>query len=432
MRRFFAVAVSLAFAAVVGAAAWPQWRGPDRTGVSKETGLLKSWPKNGPPLLWTYKDTGIGYSGPAIVGNRLYTMGARNEVTYIIALDVNKGTEIWSQKVGPIFTQDAYGDGPRSTPTIDGDYLYALDGNGELVCLETAKGKEIWRKNLVKDLGGEMMSEWGFSESILIDGDKLLCTPGGAKGTLAALDKKTGAVLWQSSELKNKAPYSSIMAAEIGGVRQYIQTSYIDDKEGGVVSGFAAKDGKVLWTMPILEGKSYGIGPTPIISGNLVYVVSYEGGCHLFQVTPKGKSFAAKDIYPGNVRRKVLNFHGGMVKVGDYVFGHSKGPGWVCQDFKTGKLQWNSRKPECKSGAILGTEERLYLYTDLGEVVLAEMNSKAWKEQGRFQIPEKSKVPQTRKTSREAGIWTHPVVANGRLYLRDQELLFCYDVREKK
>ena len=245
MKTFFPVVMSLAVCALAGAADWPQWRGPERTGVSKETGLLKSWPKEGPKLLWTYKNLGIGFSGPAIVGDRLYTMGARNEVTYVIALDIKNGSEIWSHKVGPIFTQDAYGDGPRSTPTIDGEYLYALDGNGELVCLETAKGKEIWRKNLIKDLGGELMTEWGYSESVLIDGDKLICTPGGDKGTLAALDKKTGAVLWRSTELKNKAPYSSVMAAQIGGVRQYIQTSFIDKTAGGAVCGFDAKDGDI-------------------------------------------------------------------------------------------------------------------------------------------------------------------------------------------
>lgn len=213
MKTPVVVVLSLVVVGLAAAADWPQWRGPDRSGVSKETGLLKSWPKEGPARLWTYKNLGIGYSGPAIVGDRLYTMGARDEVTYVIALDVNKGTELWSAKVGPIFTYagNSWGDGPRSTPTIDGDHLYSLDANGELVCLETAKGKEIWRKNLAKDLGGEMMTEWGFSESILIDGDKLICTPGGDKGTLAALDKKTGAVLWRSTELKNKAPYSSTM-----------------------------------------------------------------------------------------------------------------------------------------------------------------------------------------------------------------------------
>ena len=254
MKTHVIIGFSLAACALAGGADWPQWQGLDRTGVSKETGLLKSWPKDGPPRLWTFKNLGIGFSGPAIVRDRLYTMGARNESTFVIALDIDKGTEVWSHKIGPIFTQDFYGDGPRSTPTVDGDYLYALDGTGELVCLETAKGKEIWRKNLIKDLGGEMMTEWGFSESVLIDGDKLICTPGGDKGTLAALDKKTGAVLWRSTELKNKAPYSSMMVADIGGVRQYIQNSFIGKTEGGTVSGFAAKDGKLLWKGAAFEG----------------------------------------------------------------------------------------------------------------------------------------------------------------------------------
>jgi outer membrane protein assembly factor BamB len=431
------VGICLAVSALAVGADWPQWHGPDRTGVSKETGLLQSWPKQGPPLLWTYKDLGIGFSGPAIIGDRLYTMGARNEFTYVIAIDINKGSEVWSQKFGPIFTQDAYGDGPRSTPTIDGDYLYALDGTGELVCLETAKGKEIWRKNLIKNLGGEIMlsptkQEWGYSESVLIDGDKLICTPGGEKGTLAALDKKTGAVLWRSTELKNKAPYSSAVVAEIDGVRQYIQNSFLDGS--GAVCGFAANDGKLLWKGAAFEGEKYGVAQTPVIHSNLVYTTSgYGDGCHLFQLTTKGKTFAAKDIYPKTVQRRVKNAHGGMILVGNYLYGHANGVGWVCQDFKSGKTTWIDRtKLVSKSGSIMAVEDRLYLYNDTGTAVLLQADSKSWKEHGRFEIPEKSKVPQSRKTSRSAGIWTHPVVANGRLYLRDQELLFCYDVREKK
>jgi outer membrane protein assembly factor BamB len=436
-RFLFVLLTALSVAAATALAAdWPQWRGPDRTGVSRETGLLKSWPKEGPTLMWTARTLGIGFSGPAVVGDRLYTMGARDEMTYVIALDVSKGNEVWSTKIGPIFTFEGntWGDGPRSTPTVDGDRLYALDGTGELVCLDTAKGGIVWRKNLIKDFGGEMMTEWGYSESPLVDGDLLICTPGGDKGTLAALNKKTGEVVWRSSELKNKAPYSSVMLGMGAGKRQYVQTSYIDEIKGGQVSGFSTADGKLLWIQPMFKGHSYAIAPTPILRDDLVYVTSgYGGGCHLFALSPKGKTVASKDVYSKKIQKTVKNTHGGVVLVGDHVYGHSEGLGWVCQELKTGEVAWKEKnKLSCQSGSITCADGRLYLYSDIGATVLLEANPKEWQESGRFQIPEKSKLGPARRTGRSAKIWTPPVVANGRLYLRDQELLFCYDVAEKK
>jgi len=439
MRFVLLSSACLAVSSALFAADWPQWRGPDRSGVSKETGLLKAWPKGGPKLLWTYKNAGLGFSGPAIVGDRLYTIGVRNEMTFVIALDVAKGEEVWSTKIGPLFTfkGNSWGDGPRSTPTVDGAHLYALDATGLLVCLETATGKEVWRKDLIKDLGGEMMSEWGYSESPLVDGGLLICTPGGEKGTLAALDKKTGAMKWRSTELKNKAPYSSIVISEAGGIHQYIQTSYISDEEGGVVSGFAAKDGKLLWSISTFKDtKSYAIAPTPIVRDNLVYVTCNMAApaCHLLQLTPKGNGITAKDLYPNKNQQKLRNDHGGVVLVGDHIYGHSGGQGWMCQDLKTGKMAWLDRTelPCQKSGSIVGADGRLYLYTDGGTVALVEANSEKWQENGRFDLPEKSTANKKRPTGRDAAVWTHPVVAGGRLYLRDQELIFCYDVQEKK
>ena len=437
-RLLLLAACLLAIALPVLAADWPQWRGPERTGISKETGLLKDWPKNGPPLVWTYRNTGFGYSTPAIVGDRLYTLGADGDSTYVIALDFKGGkpAEAWKVKVGPIFTfkENIWGDGPRSTPTVDGELLYALGGQGELVCLETKNGKEVWRKNLIKDLGGEMMTEWGYSESPLVDGDKLICTPGGDKGTLAALDKKTGKVLWRSTGLKNKAPYSSVVITTAGGVRQYVQNSYISEEEGGFVSGFATKDGKVLWTAPLKKLSSYAIAPTPVVRGDLVYVTAgYGYGCHLYEITGSGGKLKAKELYSRKNQRTVKNTHGGVVLMGDYIYGHSEGLGWSCQEFKTGNVVWNDRdKLDCKSGGISAADGMLYLYSDEGVAVLLAATPKGWQEQGRFTIPEKSKVGETRRTFRSAKIWTQPVIANGRLYLRDQELLFCFDVKAKK
>ncbi|HYT92469.1 MAG TPA: PQQ-binding-like beta-propeller repeat protein [Gemmataceae bacterium] len=436
--RLSLLAAGLAFALPALAADWPQWRGPDRTGVSKETGLLQQWPKGGPKLLWTYRNAGLGFSTTAIVSDRIYTLGAIDEVEYVLALDVkgDKVSEAWRAKIGPIFTflGNVWGDGPRGTPTVDGKYLYALGGQGELVCVETANGKEVWRKDLIKQLGGEMMSDWGYSESPLIDGDLLICTPGGQKGTLAALKKATGEVVWRSTDLKYTAPYSSIVVSEAGGVRQYVQNGYIDDTEGGVVFGVAAKDGAALWTEPFFKGSSYAIAPMPIVRGNLVYVTAgYGAGCHLFELTPAGKRLKAADRYEKRERKTMKNTHGGVVLVGNHVYGHSEGLGWVCQEFETGKVVWNERnKLECKSGATTAADGFLYYFTDEGEIALVKATPEGWQEQGTFTIPEKSKLSPARRTGRQAMVWTQPVIANGRLYLRDQELLFCYDIQAKK
>ncbi|MBM4069064.1 MAG: polyvinylalcohol dehydrogenase [Planctomycetes bacterium] len=412
---------------------WPQWRGPDRTNVSKETGLLKTWPKDGPKLAWANKTMGLGFSSPSIVGDRLYMLGSRKDATYLIVLDARSGKEEWSARVGDMFTFDGntWGDGPRSTPTIDGDRVYVLGGYGDLVCFDIPKRAEVWRKNLTKDFGGEMMTEWGFSESPLVDGELLICTPGGEKGTLAALDKKSGKLVWQSKELTNKAPYSSVVVSEAGGVRQYIQTSYTSVPEAGFISGFAAKSGKLLWTEPIFKRSSYAIAPTPVVRDNLVYATSgYGAGCHLFELSAKGSGVKAKEVYPKQLQRTVKNTHGGVVLVGDHIYGHSEVLGWVCQNFKTGEIAWKNRnKLDCTSGAITAADGKLYLYSDEGTAVLLEASTKQWQESGRFNIPEKSKTPETRRTSSAAKIWAIPVIVNGRLYLRDQELLFCYEVR---
>lgn len=433
-RRFLSISLILLFAGMLSAADWPQWRGPNRTGVSEEKGLLQSWPDKGPALAWTFENCGLGFSGFSIVGDRLYTMGARNEETYVIALDAAKGKEVWSTKVGKIFTYDGnyWGDGPRSTPTVDGDLLYALGGRGDLVCLQVKDGKEVWRVNLMQDLGGEMMSEWGYSESVLVDGPNIICTPGGKKGTLAALDKKTGEVNWRSKDLTHKAPYSSIIAASIAGVRQYVQASYIDDIEGGFISGVAAADGRLLWSENIFKGSSYAVAPTPIVKGDLVYMTSgYGGGCHLFEITAAGGKQSAKELYSSKNRKTMKNTHGGVVPVGEHIYGHSERLGWVCQEFKSGDVVWMERFDlPSQSGAITCADGNLYLYDEEGNVALVKATPEKWDPVSRFEIPRKSKLTEGRITSRSAKIWTHPVIANGKLYLRDQEFLFCYNIKK--
>ncbi|HWY86990.1 MAG TPA: PQQ-binding-like beta-propeller repeat protein [Gemmataceae bacterium] len=417
---------------------WPQWRGPDRSGVSKETGLLKAWPKDGPKLLWTFKNAGEAFSSLAVVGDTVYTLGTRGPDEIVLALDVRDGTEVWSATIGTIFKAGGvggdWGHGPRCTPTIDGNHLYALGSQGDLICLDIpSKGKkEVWRKNFQKDFGGEMMTEWGFSESPLVDGPHLLCTPGGDNGTMIALDKNDGRLVWQSKEIKNKAPYSSIMPAQINGVRQYIQNSFVDEPAGGVISSFSAKDGKVLWSMPIFKGDSYDIGPTPVVRDNLVYMTTYNtvSGCHCFEIDKASK---ATDLYSKKNQKVMKNNHGGVVLIGDHVYGYSDNLGWICQQFKSGDLVWNEKdKIICSyTGALVAAEGLLYLLTDEGEVGLVAADPKEFHELGSFNLPEKSTIPNTLVTSKKSKIWAHPVVANGRLYVRAHDLVFCYDIRAK-
>ena len=387
---------------------WPQWRGPDRTDVSTETRLLKQWPAGGPKQRWLYRNAGKGYSGPAIVRGRLFTIGTRDGNEAIIVLDANTGAEVWTAKVGPILN-NAWGDGPRGTPTVSGDRVYALGGQGNLVCAATTDGKIIWQASM-KDLGGTT-PDWGYTESVLVDGDRVVCTPGGGKGALAALDKSTGKLLWQSAEFTDPAQYASIVIGNNNGIRQYVQLTMHN------VVGISATDGKLLWKSP-WPGQTAVI-PTPIVRNGQVYVTSgYGVGCKLIKL---GQGDQASDVYQNKVMK---NHHGGVVLVGDQLYGYSDGAGWVCQNFQTGAEVWSDKKSLGK-GAITVADGMMYcLAEEDGTVVLADASPAGWREHGRFKLS-----PQTTIRSSQGHIWTHPVISNGKLYLRDQDLIYCYDVK---
>jgi outer membrane protein assembly factor BamB len=392
--------------AVSASGNWPQWRGPDRTDVSKETGLLKSWPAQGPTRVWLFDNAGNGYSGPAIVAGKLFTMGTRDGSECVIALDAANGKELWVANVASIF-KETRGDGPRSTPTVDGDRAYAMSGQGVLACVNIADGKLLWKQSM-SDLGGKRPS-WGYTESVLVDGDQVVCTPGGSKGTLAALDKKSGKLRWQSAELTDPAHYSSIIPVDLNGARQYIQLTVQS------VAGFSAKDGKLLWKSP-WPGR-IAVVPTPIYRDGYVYVTSdYGVGCKLVKIDASNK---ASDVYENKVMK---NHHGGVILVGDYLYGYSGNVGWVCQNFKTGEEVWVSKK--LGKGSIAYADGMLYCFDEgSGTVALIDASPKGWQEHGRFKLDPQSKI-----RSREGRFWTHPVITGGRLYLRDQELVYCYDV----
>jgi outer membrane protein assembly factor BamB len=394
---------------------WPQWRGPERDNRSTETGLLKSWPSGGPKLLWTSKDVGLGYSGPAIVGDRLYTLGSDEKKDFVVALDSKSGAKVWSTAVGP-FVNNGWGGGPRSTPTVDGVHLFALTSGGVLGCLKTKDGEKVWSVNLKDDLGGGKPN-WNYSESPLVDGDQTICSPGGKRGTLAALDKKTGNILWRSTKLTDPAGYSSIVPITVGDVRQYVQMTM----KG--IAGVAAKDGRLLWYSAQPKYRTAVI-PTPIVHDNYVYAAAgYGAGAVLLKLTPDGEGTKAEQLYDDKARSAMDNKHEGVVLVGDYVYGWSDRGGWTCQELKTGKVMWQAKK--LGRGSITAADGHLYCYSeDRGTMVLVAASPEGWKEEGRFTIPKHSD-----KRSPRGGVWTHPVVANGKLYLRDQELLFCYEVK---
>ena len=393
---------------------WPQFRGPNRDDISKETGLLKEWPAEGPKKIWSYTQAGQGYSGFSVVGGKLFTMGTRDGGEILICLDSTKGTELWTAKLGPIL-DNKWGDGPRGTPSVDGDRVYTLSGNGDLVAVQAKDGKELWRTTMA-DLGGKKPG-WGFTESVLVDGKQVLCTPGGSKGAMAALDKMTGKVLWQSAQWTDGAQYSSIVPADINGQHQYVQRSMTN------IVGISAKDGAVLWQQAY-PGKTATI-PTPIVKGNQVYFASgYGVGSMSFTVEPGNQIKMLYDETGATPNKVMKNHHGGVILVGDKVYGYSDGVGWTCQDFKTGQLVW-SEKAKLGKGAIAYADGHFYLLEEGGgNVVLIDASPNGWSEKGRFKLD-----PQTTIRSPQGHIWTHPVISNGRMYLRDQDLIFSYAVK---
>lgn len=408
-RRFIPLfVVSIALSPVI-AADWPNFRGPDYDAVSTETGLLKEWPASGPKLAWKTSGLGEGYSGVSVVGDRVYTAGDAKDAAYAYALNLADGKQIWAAKLGKPGAPGWGGfAGPRATPTVDAELIFVVDQWGDLVCIQKADGKEKWRKSYITDLGGAR-PEWGFSESPVVDGDLVLVTPGGDKGAIAALDKNTGAVVWQSKEFTDPAHYSTIMVAELAGVKQYVQLT------AKSVAGVSPKEGKLLWLAP--RRGATAVIPTPLVHDDHVYVTSGYGiGCNLFKIGKTGDAFTATQIYANKV---MVNHHGGVLLVGENVYGYSDGKGWTCQDLNTGEARWQE-KERLGKGSIVAVDQRLILREEKkGTVVLIALSPDGYKEHGRFEQPDRSKKD----------AWPHPVVSHGKLFLRDQDILLCYDLK---
>lgn len=414
MQRVIAVSCLLAAVLVIPAeslwsADWPQWQGADRSGISKDTGLLKQWPKDGPALAWKAEKLGGGYSAPAVAKGKIYGMSYRDKDEVVWCLEEATGKEAWVTKIAAKGSV-GYNEGPRCTPTVDGNLLYCLGVSGDLACLDL-KGKVVWQKSLTsKDFGGKMMSGWGFSESPLIDGDRLICTPGGKTATMLALNKKTGAPVWKGVVPEGDgAGYSSIIIADFPGQKQYVQFL------GKGVVGMDAATGKFLWRYNKPANGTANIS-TPLYHDGQVFAASgYGTGGGLVKLAKKGTAYEADEVY---FTKSMKNHHGGMVRLGDHLYGANENI-LTCLEFATGKVLWEERK--AGKGSIAFADGHLYFRNEGGPILLIEANPTQYVEKGRFNQPERSK----------AAAWSHPVIANGKLYIRDQEIMFCYDVKDK-
>ncbi len=386
-------------------AEWFQWRGPDRDGISPETGLLQDWPKAGPPQAWRTSGAGNGYSSFSSSGGRLYTLGARAGNEYVMAFDRATGKKLWEHLNGRRYENDR-GDGPRSTPTVEGDRLYVLGGSGDLTCLENATGKRIWSINLIQKFGGRN-PYWGYSESPLIVGDRILVNAGGPRASIVAIAKADGATLWQNHA--DEAGYSSPMLMRTGSLNQVIFFT------GSRTMAVDPRDGRLLWSYNKAANGTANIA-TPIVRGTHVFVSSdYGTGAALLDIRAAGNLASANEVY---FTRDMRNHHASSVLIEDHVYGFSSSI-LTALKFDTGAMAWRDRS--IGKGSLIFADRRLYLYSESGVIGFAEASPTAYREHGRFTLAQQSGLP----------TWSHPIVTAGLLIIRDQDNVYAYDVKAR-
>ncbi len=398
---------------------WPQWRGPNRTGISLEKGLLKQWGDGGPALAWKSGGLGQGFSSLAISGGKIFTMGDLGNDQYVFAMNQVNGAILWKTRVGAAWHDEF--PGPRGTPTVDGELLYAIGTEGDLVCLEAASGKERWRRSLPKDFGGYMMSDWKYSESPLVDGAKLVFTPGGRDALLAAVDKKTGKDIWRTvappslgTKGRDGAGYAGIVVSDGAGVRQYVQVT------GRGLVGVRASDGKFLWGYNRVANDVANI-PTALVQGDFVFAsTGYQTGAALVKLSKTADGVKADEVY--FLESKVFqNHHGGMVLVGGYIYaGHGHNRGFpICIEFSTGRVVWGGdiRNGGSGSAAVAYADGNLYFRYQNGVMKLIGASPNGYSEKGSFEIPGANLS------------WSHPVIAGGKLYLRERDALYAHNLK---
>jgi outer membrane protein assembly factor BamB len=400
-------AVSLVFTGAQSGATgeWPQWRGPARNGVSAETGLAQAWPASGPPLVWSASGLGAGYGSLAVKDGRIFVQALRDGMSMVHSLNLADGQYVWSKTLGRGGSNDR-GPGPRGTPTVDGERLYVLSEAGDLLCLRAADATVVWQRSILRDFGGRNI-QWLLSESPLVDGDRVIVTPGGRNAGMVALDKMTGETIWTASELSDQAGYSSAVVAEVQGVRAYTTLM------ASAAVGVRASDGQLLWRYAAPANRTANIA-TPVVHANQVFYTSaYGTGGGLLQLRASDASVNAQEVY---FTRDLQNHHGGVVLVDGVLYGFNNAI-LTALDFASGETLWRDRS--VGKGAVTYADGRLYVLSENNVMGLAEVSRAGYRETGRFEIADQG-LPS----------WSHPVVAGGRLYIRNQNLLFAYDVRE--
>lgn len=409
----------LGFVALVAlvAANWPQWRGPARDGISKETGLLQAWPEEGPPLVWRQTGLGDGYSTPVVVGDRIYMISSEGlEDEFVQALSAENGQQIWATRLGKVGNPDQRPNypGARSTPTVDGEWLYALGSDGDLACVERSSGDIRWHKNLRTDFDGQP-GEWAYSESPLVDGDVVVVTPGGEEATLVALDKNSGDEVrrWQVPG-GDEAAYASIIIVNAAGVKQYVQFL-----AKGLV-GVNADTGEFLWRYDRTAKSSPANIGTPVAHDGIVYSGSHYAGGGAVRLVAKDGGVEAEEVY---FDRKLPTAIGGAVLVGEYLYGTTRQT-MVCVDFKTGEVKWTHERGIAPA-SLCYADGCLYLHGESeGDIALVEATPEEYRERGHFTPPD---LPE-----RSGKAWSYPVIADGRLYIHDWGTLWCFDVKATK
>ncbi len=385
---------------------WPQWRGPQRSGLSGDTGLIKQWPSSGPQQVWSISSLGEGYGSLAVKGDRIYVQGTSGAASNVFCLNRADGKTVWSASLGPK-VNEGRGNGPRSTPTVDENRIYVLTENGDLACLSAKDGSRIWSKNVLKEYGGENPG-WLISESPLVDGSKLFVTPGGKGAGMVALDKMTGKTIWTTKDLSDQAGYASAVAATVGGVRTIMNFT------SRSAVGVRADDGKLMWRNNTAANGTANC-TTPVFAGDKVFFTSgYNTGGALLGLSAQNGEVKAQEIY---FTKEMQNHHGGVVLVNGYLYGFS-GNTLNCIEFATGKKMWSNRS--VGKGSITYADGMLYLLGEKQVVGLAEAKPEGYVEKGRFTIQDLGKDS-----------WAHPVVVGGKLYIRNQATLTAYDVKAR-
>jgi outer membrane protein assembly factor BamB len=406
---------------------WPQWRGPNRDGKSTDTGLLQEWPEGGPPLAWRAEGVGRGFSTISLGAGRVYTMGDFGESQQVLALSEETGALLWKTSIGPSWSDPGLYPGSRSTPSFDGERLYVLGTEGTLACLEPATGRLLWERNLPRDFGGYVMMaragvNWRYAESPLVDGDRVVVTPGAPSAAMVAFDKTNGEEIWRASipalgdRGSDGAQYSSIVISHGAGVKQYVQLV------GRGLVGIRAEDGEFLWGYNRIANDVANIA-TPIVTGDYVFgSTGYQTGAVLLELRRNGKGVEAREVYflPGNTFQ---NHHGGIILKDGHLYtgtGHNGGLPLSVR-LHTGEIAWGPVRNEGRnSAAIAYADGRLYFRYQDGLVLLVDATPRAYRERGSFRIP-----------GVENPSWPHPVIEGGRLYLREQDHLYAYDIRAR-